>query len=221
MAGHPSWGAVGGRRLWHHGAVVIGVGVGPGGRGGLSGSSSRGIFSRIWTCQPSADRGCADAYTTKTEPSYDDMTVKLRRVIIAARFRSPCPDQTGHPRDRAGAVRRRSRRHHPLRQARAVDLSGLRRRARRSSPAGRRTNPSDQQKRRIRRSRRGSSCRLWSVQRNLGTMGAPDSLHPCQSKPASEPTGGTRPGLRASAFPSRSVQMVPIWYHTVWPSTSG
>ena len=32
-------------------------------------------------------------YTTKTEPSYDDMTVKLRRVIIAARFRGPCPEQ--------------------------------------------------------------------------------------------------------------------------------
>ena len=32
-------------------------------------------------------------YTTKTEPSYDDMTIKLRRVIIAARFRSPCPEQ--------------------------------------------------------------------------------------------------------------------------------
>jgi len=32
-------------------------------------------------------------YTTTTEPSYDDMTIKLRRVIIAARFRSPCPKQ--------------------------------------------------------------------------------------------------------------------------------
>jgi hypothetical protein len=32
-------------------------------------------------------------YTTKTEPSYDDMTIKLRRVIIAARFRNPCPEQ--------------------------------------------------------------------------------------------------------------------------------
>jgi hypothetical protein len=32
-------------------------------------------------------------YTTKTEPSYDDMAVKLRRVIIAARFRNPCPEQ--------------------------------------------------------------------------------------------------------------------------------
>ena len=32
-------------------------------------------------------------YTTKTEPSYDDMTIKLRRVIIAARFRSPRPEQ--------------------------------------------------------------------------------------------------------------------------------
>ena len=30
---------------------------------------------------------------TKTEPSYDDMTIKLRRVIIAARFRGPCPEQ--------------------------------------------------------------------------------------------------------------------------------
>jgi hypothetical protein len=27
------------------------------------------------------------------EPSYDDMTIKLRRVIIAARFRGPCPEQ--------------------------------------------------------------------------------------------------------------------------------
>ena len=32
-------------------------------------------------------------YTTKTERSYDDMTVKLRRVIIAARFRGQCPEQ--------------------------------------------------------------------------------------------------------------------------------
>jgi hypothetical protein len=31
-------------------------------------------------------------YTTKTEPSYDDMIIKLRRVIIAARFRGPCPE---------------------------------------------------------------------------------------------------------------------------------
>ena len=31
-------------------------------------------------------------YTTKTEPSYDGMAVKLRRVIIAARFRGPCPE---------------------------------------------------------------------------------------------------------------------------------
>jgi DDE superfamily endonuclease len=38
-------------------------------------------------------RARARWYTTKTEPSYDDMTIKLRRVIIAARFRSPCPEQ--------------------------------------------------------------------------------------------------------------------------------
>ena len=37
--------------------------------------------------------GPARWYTTKTEPSYDDMAVKLRRVIIAARFRNPCPEQ--------------------------------------------------------------------------------------------------------------------------------
>jgi hypothetical protein len=29
--------------------------------------------------------------TTKTEPSYDDMVIKLRRVIIAARFSHPGP----------------------------------------------------------------------------------------------------------------------------------
>ena len=38
-------------------------------------------------------RARARWYTTKTEPSYDDMTVKLRRVIIAARFRGRCPEQ--------------------------------------------------------------------------------------------------------------------------------
>jgi hypothetical protein len=38
-------------------------------------------------------RAQARWYTTKIEPSYDDMAVKLRRVIIAARFRGPCPEQ--------------------------------------------------------------------------------------------------------------------------------
>lgn len=32
-------------------------------------------------------------YTTKTEPSFEDMAVKLRRVIIAARFQHPGPHQ--------------------------------------------------------------------------------------------------------------------------------
>ena len=32
-------------------------------------------------------------YTSKTEPSTADMTAKLRRVIIAARFRASHPDQ--------------------------------------------------------------------------------------------------------------------------------
>jgi hypothetical protein len=32
-------------------------------------------------------------YTTKTEPSFEDMTIKLRRVIIAARFQPQAPHQ--------------------------------------------------------------------------------------------------------------------------------
>ena len=41
-------------------------------------------------------RARARWYTTKTEPSYADMTAKLRRVIIAARFRHPAPHQATH-----------------------------------------------------------------------------------------------------------------------------
>jgi hypothetical protein len=37
-------------------------------------------------------RARARWYTTKTEPSYDDMIIKLRRVIIASRFIDPCPE---------------------------------------------------------------------------------------------------------------------------------
>jgi hypothetical protein len=40
-------------------------------------------------------------YTTKTEPSFDDMTIKLRRVIIAARFRPPAPHQASAEETRA------------------------------------------------------------------------------------------------------------------------
>jgi hypothetical protein len=40
-------------------------------------------------------------YTTKTEPSFEDMTVKLRRVIIAARFRPPAPYQASPEETRA------------------------------------------------------------------------------------------------------------------------
>ena len=32
-------------------------------------------------------------YTTKTEPSFEDMVIKLRRVIIAERFRPQAPYQ--------------------------------------------------------------------------------------------------------------------------------
>jgi hypothetical protein len=44
-------------------------------------------------------RSRARWYTTKTEPSFEDMTIKLRRVIIAARFRpqgpyQACPEET-------------------------------------------------------------------------------------------------------------------------------
>ena len=38
-------------------------------------------------------RARAPWYTTKTEPSTADMTAKLRRVLIAARFQRPRPDQ--------------------------------------------------------------------------------------------------------------------------------
>jgi hypothetical protein len=38
-------------------------------------------------------RARARWYTTKTEPSYDDMAIKLRRVIIAARFHNPRTQQ--------------------------------------------------------------------------------------------------------------------------------
>jgi hypothetical protein len=40
-------------------------------------------------------------YTTKTKPSFEDMTVKLRRVIIAARFRPPAPHQASAEETRA------------------------------------------------------------------------------------------------------------------------
>jgi uncharacterized membrane protein len=40
-------------------------------------------------------------YTTKTEPSFEDMTIKLRRVIIAARFRPPAPYQASPEETRA------------------------------------------------------------------------------------------------------------------------
>ena len=53
-------------------------------------------------------------YTTKTEPSYDDMTIKLRRVIIAARFRGPCPEQATPP--TPGRPRRLGRRRHMINQ---------------------------------------------------------------------------------------------------------
>ena len=40
-------------------------------------------------------------YTTKTEPSFEDMTIKLRRVIIAARFRPPALYQASSEETRA------------------------------------------------------------------------------------------------------------------------
>jgi len=40
-----------------------------------------------------AHRTRARWYTTKTEPSYDDMAIKLRRVLIAARFHHARPEQ--------------------------------------------------------------------------------------------------------------------------------
>ena len=58
-------------------------------------------------------RARARWYTTKTEPSYDDMAVKLRRVIIAARFRGPCPEQAAPARN-PGRPRSLGRRRHMI-----------------------------------------------------------------------------------------------------------
>ena len=52
-------------------------------------------------------RARARWYTTKTEPSFDDMTIKLRWVIIAARFRRPCLSRP--PRKNPGRPRRLGR----------------------------------------------------------------------------------------------------------------
>jgi hypothetical protein len=46
-------------------------------------------------------RSRARWYTTKTEPSFEDMTIKLRRVIIAARFQPPAPYQASPEETRA------------------------------------------------------------------------------------------------------------------------
>jgi hypothetical protein len=40
-------------------------------------------------------------YTTKTEPSFEDMTIKLRPVIIASRFRPQAPHQASAEETRA------------------------------------------------------------------------------------------------------------------------
>jgi hypothetical protein len=48
-----------------------------------------------------AQRTRARWYTTKTEPSYDDMAIKLRRVIIAARFHHARPEQAAPQETRA------------------------------------------------------------------------------------------------------------------------
>ena len=44
-------------------------------------------------CDVAEHRERAPWYTTKTDPSLSDMVVKLRRVIIAARFMPSCPGQ--------------------------------------------------------------------------------------------------------------------------------
>jgi len=40
-------------------------------------------------------------YRTKTEPAFEDMLIKLRRTIIAARFSPSCPSQPAHDQIRA------------------------------------------------------------------------------------------------------------------------
>jgi hypothetical protein len=41
-------------------------------------------------------RDHAPWYTTKRHPSYQDMIVKLRRVLIAAQYQPEAPDQPTH-----------------------------------------------------------------------------------------------------------------------------
>jgi hypothetical protein len=41
-------------------------------------------------------------YTTKTQSFFDDITSQLRRVIVAARLRGPCPEQAAPQETRAG-----------------------------------------------------------------------------------------------------------------------
>jgi hypothetical protein len=59
---------------------------------GVDGTSTALGYALLGHCADdvASHRAQARWYTTKTEPSYDDMAVKLRRVIIAAGFR-------GHP----------------------------------------------------------------------------------------------------------------------------
>jgi len=83
-------------------------------------------------------RAWARWYTTKTEPSYDDMTAKLRRVIIAARFRGSCPEQatpqepgpSSQPGPPPGLDQQKPRNTRGLEAARGAGLIGRRRRVR-------------------------------------------------------------------------------------------
>jgi hypothetical protein len=58
--------------------------------------AAENVSHSLISVSPLADPNIAEPaqHDRSAWPSdYDDMTIKLRRVIIAARFRGPCPEQ--------------------------------------------------------------------------------------------------------------------------------
>ena len=108
----------------------------------------------------------------RPEPSYDDMTIKLRRVIIAARFRSPCPEQATPARN-PGRPRRLGRRRNMINECSGnTRASQAPRRTKPGGPdAGLVTGPlhraADSQSRRRELSRAAASAR-WRSEHGQG-----------------------------------------------------
>jgi hypothetical protein len=59
----------------------------------VAGPNEPGSSDSVYPADTEARRMDAPWYTSKNEPSTADMTAKLRRVIIAAKFKPVYPDQ--------------------------------------------------------------------------------------------------------------------------------